>query len=119
MTPNETVSILLYPVLFIQDRFILFRLKEPPETATRINRKQKSWDLLDPSALSQARQQKQYSVTQHQPGRMLLKTQRSFSVPIAKEPKPSETTSEPSSDATDETETKVIFGCYQFKDRKL
>lgn len=52
------------------------------------NRRQKSWDLLDQSALTQARQQKQYST--HQTGRILFKTQRSFSVPTAKETKSSE-----------------------------
>ncbi|KAG7207079.1 hypothetical protein KM043_000959 [Ampulex compressa] len=52
------------------------------------NRRQKSWDLLDQSALTQARQQKQYSA--HQTGRILFKTQRSFSVPTAKEAKPSD-----------------------------
>ncbi|XP_034188157.1 neurofibromin 1 isoform X2 [Osmia lignaria lignaria] len=45
------------------------------------NRRQKSWDLLDQSALTQARQQKQYSTHQ-----------RSFSVPITKETKPTEET---------------------------
>ncbi|XP_043264316.1 neurofibromin isoform X1 [Colletes gigas] len=52
------------------------------------NRRQKSWDLLDQSALTQARQQKQYST--HQTGRILFKTQRSFSVPTAKETKSTE-----------------------------
>ncbi|XP_031834542.1 neurofibromin 1 isoform X3 [Nomia melanderi] len=54
------------------------------------NRRQKSWDLLDQSALTQARQQKQYST--HQTGRILFKTQRSFSVPTAKETKSTEET---------------------------
>ncbi|XP_076386906.1 neurofibromin 1 isoform X1 [Megachile rotundata] len=54
------------------------------------NRRQKSWDLLDQSALTQARQQKQYST--HQTGRILFKTQRSFSVPTTKETKPTEET---------------------------
>ncbi|XP_054010836.1 neurofibromin isoform X2 [Hylaeus anthracinus] len=45
------------------------------------NRRQKSWDLLDQSALTQARQQKQYSTHQ-----------RSFSVPTAKETKTTEET---------------------------
>lgn len=64
-----------------------------PETQTttgninRTNKKQKSWDLLDTSAISQARQQKQFSA--HPPGRStLLKTQRSFSVPATKETAP-------------------------------
>ncbi|KAK1137430.1 hypothetical protein K0M31_001940 [Melipona bicolor] len=52
------------------------------------NRRQKSWDLLDQSALTQAKQQKQYST--HQTGRILFKTQRSFSVPTAKETKSNE-----------------------------
>ncbi|XP_057319291.1 neurofibromin [Microplitis mediator] len=50
------------------------------------NRKQKSWDLLDQTAITQARQQKQPP----QSGRILFKTQRSFSVPTTKEAKPTE-----------------------------
>ncbi|XP_046596266.1 neurofibromin isoform X2 [Neodiprion lecontei] len=50
------------------------------------NRRQKSWDLLDQSAITQAKQQKQH--TPHQTGRILFKTQRSFSVPTTKEAKP-------------------------------
>ncbi|XP_078047800.1 neurofibromin 1 [Augochlora pura] len=57
-------------------------------TSNPTNRRQKSWDLLDQSALTQARQQKQYST--HQTGRILFKTQRSFSVPTAKETKSTE-----------------------------
>ncbi|XP_015607506.1 neurofibromin isoform X2 [Cephus cinctus] len=45
------------------------------------NRRQKSWDLLDQSAITQARQQKQH--TPHQ---------RSFSVPTTKEAKPNDDT---------------------------
>ncbi|XP_044590361.1 neurofibromin-like, partial [Cotesia glomerata] len=55
-------------------------------TVNLSNRKQKSWDLLDQTAITQARQQKQPL----QSGRILFKTQRSFSVPTTKEPKPAE-----------------------------
>ncbi|XP_015174332.1 PREDICTED: neurofibromin isoform X7 [Polistes dominula] len=60
----------------------------PGNTSNPTNRRQKSWDLLDQSALTQAKQQKQYSA--HQTGRILFKTQRSFSVPTAKEAKPAD-----------------------------
>ncbi|XP_035742449.1 neurofibromin-like isoform X1 [Vespa mandarinia] len=60
----------------------------PGNTSNPTNRRQKSWDLLDQSALTQAKQQKQYSA--HQTGRILFKTQRSFSVPTAKEAKPTD-----------------------------
>ncbi|KAK2587535.1 hypothetical protein KPH14_003672 [Odynerus spinipes] len=60
----------------------------PGNTNNPTNRRQKSWDLLDQSALTQAKQQKQYSA--HQTGRILFKTQRSFSVPTAKEAKPTD-----------------------------
>ncbi|XP_034936145.1 neurofibromin isoform X2 [Chelonus insularis] len=49
------------------------------------NRKQKSWDLLDQTAINQAKQQKHPST--HQSGKILFKTQRSFSVPTTKEAK--------------------------------
>ncbi|XP_044015830.1 neurofibromin isoform X2 [Aphidius gifuensis] len=49
------------------------------------NRKQKSWDLLDQTAISLARQQK--TNPQNQTGRILFKTQRSFSVPTTKDAK--------------------------------
>ncbi|XP_033220846.1 neurofibromin isoform X1 [Belonocnema kinseyi] len=52
------------------------------------NRRQKSWDLLDQSAITQARQLKQHP--SHQTGRILFKTQRSFSVPSTKEAKPTD-----------------------------
>ncbi|XP_021921694.1 neurofibromin isoform X3 [Zootermopsis nevadensis] len=57
---------------------------------TPTNRRQKSWDLLDQTAIAQARQQKQHAQqqTQHQSSaRVLFRTQRSFSVPTTKEPK--------------------------------
>ncbi|KAF5294854.1 hypothetical protein FQA39_LY00338 [Lamprigera yunnana] len=49
------------------------------------NRRQKSWDLLDPSAIAQAKHNKQ--PPSHQSARVLFKTQRSFSVPTTKEQK--------------------------------
>ncbi|XP_058804864.1 neurofibromin [Phymastichus coffea] len=49
-------------------------------------RRQKSWDLLDQTAISQARQLKYHS-SHHQTGRILFKTQRSFSMPSTKEAK--------------------------------
>ncbi|KAK0170129.1 hypothetical protein PV328_010729 [Microctonus aethiopoides] len=57
-------------------------------TVNPSNRKQKSWDLLDQTAIIQARQQKSH--LPHQSGRILFKTQRSFSVPTAKETKTNE-----------------------------
>lgn len=51
------------------------------------SRRQKTWDLLDQSALTQARQQKQQSA---QTGRLLFKSQRSLSVPNAKDDKPTD-----------------------------
>ncbi|KAJ9589315.1 hypothetical protein L9F63_017474, partial [Diploptera punctata] len=72
-------------------------LPHPPQSqqqssgaGTPTNRRQKSWDLLDQTAIAQARQQKQHSQqqTQHQSSaRVLFRTQRSFSVPTTKEPK--------------------------------
>ncbi|XP_058119475.1 neurofibromin isoform X3 [Anopheles coustani] len=47
-------------------------------------RRQKSWDMLDQSAIQYARQS--HKVQQHQIARMLFKTHRSFSVPTTKEP---------------------------------
>ncbi|XP_012529974.1 neurofibromin [Monomorium pharaonis] len=47
------------------------------------SRRQKTWDLLDQSALIQAKQQKQSAQT----GRLLFKSQRSLSVPSAKDDK--------------------------------
>ncbi|XP_066593274.1 neurofibromin isoform X2 [Prorops nasuta] len=71
------------------DTFVPYGPDAACTTSNPTNRRQKSWDLLDQSALTQARQQKQY--TAHQTGRILfLKTQRSFSVPTAKETKPAE-----------------------------
>lgn len=52
--------------------------------ANPTSRRQKTWDLLDQSALTQARQQKQQSA---QTGRLLFKSQRSLSVPNAKDDK--------------------------------
>ncbi|XP_035904252.1 neurofibromin isoform X5 [Anopheles stephensi] len=46
-------------------------------------RRQKSWDMLDQSAIQYARQS--HKVQQHQIARMLFKTHRSFSVPTTKE----------------------------------
>ncbi|XP_063990874.1 neurofibromin isoform X3 [Diachasmimorpha longicaudata] len=54
-------------------------------TSNLMNRKQKSWDLLDQNAISQARLQKPQ--TSNHSGRTLFKTQRSFSVPTTKEAK--------------------------------
>ncbi|XP_037955193.1 neurofibromin isoform X2 [Teleopsis dalmanni] len=48
-----------------------------------LSRRQKSWDMLDQSALQFARQHK---VPTHQNARVLFKTQRSFSVPTTKDP---------------------------------
>ncbi|XP_037923398.1 neurofibromin isoform X2 [Hermetia illucens] len=48
-----------------------------------LSRRQKSWDILDQSAIAYARQHK---VQPHQNARVLFKTQRSFSVPTTKDP---------------------------------
>ncbi|XP_023718195.1 neurofibromin isoform X4 [Cryptotermes secundus] len=68
--------------------------QQPPQQASGVgtptNRRQKSWDLLDQTAIAQARQQKQHTQqqAQHQSSaRVLFRTQRSFSVPTTKEPK--------------------------------
>ncbi|XP_055698237.1 neurofibromin isoform X4 [Phlebotomus papatasi] len=47
-----------------------------------LSRRQKSWDILDQSAISYARQHK---IQPHQNARVLFKTQRSFSVPTTKD----------------------------------
>ncbi|XP_014223009.1 neurofibromin isoform X2 [Trichogramma pretiosum] len=50
------------------------------------NIRQKSWDILDQAAITQARQQK-HQYPHHQAGRILFKMQRSLSVPSSKEMK--------------------------------
>ncbi|XP_023313063.1 neurofibromin isoform X5 [Anoplophora glabripennis] len=79
-----------------QENFIIDNVANPntsqhvstsSSSTSNVNRRQKSWDLLDQSALAQARH-KQPTAAQHQTARALFKTQRSFSVPTAKEQKP-------------------------------
>ncbi|CAH1153410.1 unnamed protein product [Phaedon cochleariae] len=55
-------------------------------TSSNVNRRQKSWDLLDQSALTQARYKQ--APQAHQTARALFKMQRSFSMPASKDQKP-------------------------------
>ncbi|XP_008206010.1 neurofibromin isoform X2 [Nasonia vitripennis] len=55
-------------------------------TSNPVNRRQKSFDLLDQTAISQAKLRAYYP-PHHQTGRILFKTQRSFSMPSTKEAK--------------------------------
>ncbi|XP_024879797.1 neurofibromin isoform X3 [Temnothorax curvispinosus] len=59
------------------------RNTDMPGASNPTSRRQKTWDLLDQSALTQAKQQKQSAQT----GRLLFKSQRSLSVPSAKDDK--------------------------------